>query len=158
MAGRVSRRTLLAALMVLAWALPLVAQEDRFESKQAFALDKPMLLDGKAGPVKVTTLKITDLGLGYKSSGINITRTIAPPSELSTTLRFAMDVNNPTHEEWQVTFTIELLDKSGKVIERVTKKENYDNEMDRLVIEHPLLQYVMPLISDVKVTLAGKKK
>jgi hypothetical protein len=147
---------MLAALMVLTSMLSLPAQGDRFEQKQAFALDKPLLIDGTAGPVKVTTLKITDLGRGYKPGGVSL-RNIVTPSELSTTLRFAFDVNNPTKEEWQVTFTIELLDKSGKVIDRVTKKENYDNETQRLHVEHPLLEYVMPMVSDVKITLQGKK-
>jgi hypothetical protein len=156
MPGCSSRRTLFAALIVFVWSLPLLAQGDRFDLKQPFALDKPLLLDGKAGPVRVTTLKISDLGLGYKPGGVNI-RNIVTPSELSTTLRFSMDVNNPTKEEWLVTFTIELIDKSGKVIDRITKKENYDNETQRLNIEHPVLAYVMPMISDVRVTLQGKK-
>ena len=78
-------------------------------------------------------------------------------SELSTTLRFAFEVNNPTREEWQVEFTIELMDKSGKVIDRLTKKEDYDNEQKVLNVEHPLLEYVMPMVSDVRITLQGRK-
>jgi hypothetical protein len=152
----VSRRTLLVALVMLTSLLPLLAQGDRFEKTQSFALDKALLLEGTAGPVRVTTLKVTDLGRGYNRGGISL-RTTASPSELSTTLRFAFDVNNPTREEWQVTFTIELLDKSGKVIDRITKKEEYDNEMKVLNIEHPLLEYAVPLIGDVKVTLQGRK-
>jgi hypothetical protein len=147
---------LLAAVVALVWSLPLLAQGEKFEVKQPFALEKPVLLDGMVGPVKVTTMKITDLGRGYKPGGVSL-RNIVTPSELSTTLRFSLDVNNPTKEEWLVTFTIELLDKSGKVIDRVTKKENYDNETQRLNIEHPLLEYVLPMVSDVKVTLQGKK-
>lgn len=156
MRGCSSRRTRLVAFVLLVGSLPLLAQE-RFDVKQPFAIDKPMLVDGKAGPVRVTTLKISNLGRGYKPGGVSL-RNIVQPSELSTTLRFDMDVNNPTKEEWLVTFTIELLDKSGKVIDRVTKKENYDNEMDRMIIEHPLLEYVMPMVSDVRVTLLGTKK
>jgi hypothetical protein len=137
-------------------SLPLAAQGDRSEQKVAFEVDKTQMLNGVAGPVKVATLKITDLGRGYSRGGLSL-RSVSPPSELSTTLRFALDVSNPTKEEWQVTFTIELLDKSGKVIDRTTKKENYDNESKLLQIEHPLLEYVMPMVTDVKVTLQGRK-
>jgi len=66
-------------------------------------------------------------------------------------------VSNPTKEEWDVTFTVELMDKAGKVIDRTAKKENYEDESAVLTIEHPLLEYVLPMITEVRVTLQGKK-
>jgi len=56
-----------------------------------------------------------------------------------------------------VTFTVEFIDKAGKVVDRTSKKENYDNESAKLTMEHPLLEYVLPMISDVRVTVLGRK-
>ena len=153
-----SPRNTLAALtaMVAFSTLPLLAQGDRVEQKLAFEIDKSLALNGVVGPVKVPTLKVTNLGRGYSRGGLSL-RTVSQPSELSTTLRFTFEVNNPMKEEWQVEFTVELLDKSGKVIDRFSKKEEYDNEAKALNIEHSLLEYVVPLVSDVKVTLQGRR-
>jgi hypothetical protein len=143
--------------VALALTMPLAAQGDRFEQKLAFEIDKSLPLNGTAGPVKVPTLKILNLGRGYSRGGISL-RSVNQASELSTTLRFSFEVNNPTREEWQVEFTIEMMDKSGKVIDRLSKKENYDDEQKVLNIEHPLLEYVMPMVSDVRITLQGRKQ
>ena len=59
-------------IAVLALTLPLVAQGDRFEQKLAFEIDKSLPLNGVAGPVKVPTLKITNLGRGYSRGGISL--------------------------------------------------------------------------------------
>jgi hypothetical protein len=150
-------RSAMVVLVTVVCSLSLAAQGEKFEQKIAFGVDKALTVNGTAGPVKVATLKITDLGRGYSKGGLSL-RSLTPPSELSTTLRFALDVNNPTKEEWQVTFTLELLDKDGKVIDRLTKKENYDNESKVLTLEHPVLEYVMPLVTDVKISLQGKKE
>jgi len=152
-----SHRHSLATLMTaMALSLPLLAQGDRVEQKLAFEVDKSLALNGMVGPVKIPTLKVINLGRGYKGAGISL-RTGNQPSELSTTLRFTFEVNNPMREEWQVEFNVELLDKSGKVIDRFSKKEEYDNEAKALNIEHSLLEYVVPLVSDVKVTLQGRR-
>jgi hypothetical protein len=142
--------------VVLSLALPLLAQGDRVEQKLAFEVDKSLPLNGMVGPVKIPTLKVINLGRGYSRGGISL-RTGNQPSELSTTLRFTFEVNNPMKEEWQVEFNVELLDKSGKVIDRFSKKEEYDNEAKALNIEHSLLEYVIPLVSDVKITLQGRR-
>ena len=42
-------------------------------------------------------------------------------SETSTTIRGHFLAENPTADDWQVTFTLEFLDKSGKIIDRVTR-------------------------------------
>ena len=152
-----SRRNTLATLMIaVALSLPLLAQGDRVEQKLAFEIDKSLALNGMVGPVKVPTLKVINLGRGYNRGGISL-RSVSQVSELSTTLRVTFEVNNPMREQWQVEFTVELLDKSGKVIDRFSKKEEYDNEAKALNIEHPLLEYVLPLVSDVKITLQGRR-
>ena len=45
----------------------------------------------------------------------------------------------------------------GKVVDRVSKKENYENESGVLTIEHPLLEYVLPMISTMRVSVVGRK-
>jgi hypothetical protein len=143
--------------MALTFAVgALTAQGNRYEKQVPFQLDTGASLDGAVGPVKITTLKITNLGRGYGRGGFSL-RSASPPSELSTTLRFAFDVNNPEDEEWDVTFTVELLDKSGTVIDRTSKRENYEDEGDVLNIEHSIIEYVLPMISEVRVTLQGRR-
>jgi hypothetical protein len=114
---RVSRTTLAMAVALLIAVAVTTAQGNRFEKDVPFVVDTSVALDAVVGPVKVTTLKVTNLGRGYGRGGFGL-RTANPPSELSTTLRFAFDVDNPTDDEWDVTFTVELLDKSGQVIDR----------------------------------------
>jgi len=146
------------ALGVLTLALVAVAtpgaQAERFEGKLPFKLDESQGVNGVVGPVKVTTVKITNLGRGYGRGGFG--PKMNTPSELSTVVRLSFDVNNPRDEEWEVTFTVEFLDKAGKVIDRATKKEKYEGEAKIFNFDHPLLEYVVPMVSDVKVTLQGR--
>ena len=150
-----SRRVLLALAAVALFSWPVAGQSSA-EQNVPFEADKSHALTTVAGPVKVTSLKMTNLGRGYSRGGISL-RSVSPPSELSTTLRLAFDVNNPAREEWDVTFTVEFIDKAGKVIDRASKKENYENESGVLTIEHPLLEYVLPMISTMRVSVAGRK-
>jgi hypothetical protein len=153
-----SHRTLagLAALAAVVVLSSPVAGQSNADQSVPFEADKTHALTTVAGPVKVTTLKLTNLGRGYSRGGISL-RSVSPPSELSTTMRLAFDVNNPTREEWDVTFTVEFMDKAGKVVDRVSKKENYENESGVLTIEHPLLEYVIPMISTMRVSIVGRK-
>jgi hypothetical protein len=153
---RVSRTTLAMAVALLIAVAVTTAQGNRFEKDVPFVVDTSVALDAVVGPVKVTTLKVTNLGRGYGRGGFGL-RTANPPSELSTTLRFAFDVDNPTDDEWDVTFTVELLDKSGQVIDRGSKKENYEDEAKVLNLEHSIIEYVLPLVSQVRVTLEGRR-
>ena len=117
-----------------------------------FAFDQLRAIDATVGPVHVTNLKITDLGRGY---GRGSFLKLPPPSELSTTLRLAFDIDNPKNTDWAISVTVEFLDRAGKVIDRATKKKNYESETAVLTIEHPLLEYVLP-ITDVRVILGGR--
>jgi hypothetical protein len=143
-------------LMIAATAGELNAQDNRFEKALPFKVDSTETLAATVGPVKIASLKVTNLGRGYSRGGFSL-RSANPPSELSTTLRFAFEVDNPADEEWDVTFTVELLDKAGKVIDRATKTENYEGEAKALNIEHAIIEYVLPLIGDVRVTLQGRR-
>jgi hypothetical protein len=149
---------MLRALSLLAMlATPLAAQENRTDQSVPLEFGKTHALTTLAGPVKVKTLTMTNLGRGYAKTVLGV-RTTASSSDLTTTLRLVLDVENPVKEDWDVTFTVEFMDKAGKVIDRTSKRENYDDETAKMTIEHPLLEYVVPLVSDVRVTVQGRKK
>lgn len=153
---RMSRVTAASAAALLMAAAVTLAQGNRFETSVPFQVDKAVAFAGGVGPVKVTGVKVTNLGRGYGRGGFSL-RSANPPSELATTLRFAFDVDNPTDDEWDVTFTVELLDKGGKVIDRASKKENYEDEAKVLELDHSLLEYVLPLVTQVRITLQGER-
>jgi hypothetical protein len=152
----ISRRTcaVLAALALI--SMPLAAQDNRADQTVPFEFGKAHPLTTVAGPVQIKSLTMTNLGRGYARTVLGV-RTAAPPSELTTTLRLVFAVDNPTDDEWDVTFTVEFMDKAGKVVDRTSKKENYEDETANLTIEHPLLEYVLPMISEVRVTVMGRK-
>jgi len=153
---RTLRCQTLALAIAAVLSAPMAAQSDRTEQTLPFEVDKAATLTTTAGPVKVTSLRIANLGRGYSRGGLSL-RSTNPPSELSTTLRMTFDVQNPLEQEWEVTFTVEFMDKDGKVIDRATKKEDYEDETAALQMEHPLLEYVLPFISEVRVTVHGRR-
>jgi hypothetical protein len=59
-------------------------------------------------------------------------------------------------DEWAVTFHIDFLDKSGALIERVTKRSTWEGEAKTYEFEHSLLAYVLPQIDKVKFVMEGK--
>ena len=146
-------RAFLVAVAVAGLVAAPSAQVNRSERTVPFHLDQATRLEARIGPVAVDNLTITNLGRGFGRGGFGPKGT--QPSEGSTTLRLAFDVNNPG-EDWEVTFTIEFLDKAGKVIDRVTKKHGWKEEAEIYKIDHPILEYVVPMISDVKVSLSGR--
>jgi hypothetical protein len=143
-----------AFVMLFSGSSPVDAQAERFEGKVPFKMDESQPVNGVVGPVKVTTVKITNLGRGYGRGGFG--PKMNTPSELTTVLRLAFDVNNPRDDDWEVTFTVEFLDKSGKIIDRAAKKEHYEGEAKIFNFDHPLLEYVLPMVSEVRVTLQGR--
>jgi hypothetical protein len=153
---RKARCATLAVALAAVLTAVVAAQSDRSEQKVPFEFDKVATLTTTAGPVKVTSLRIANLGRGYSRGGLSL-RSTNPPSELSTTLRMTFDVQNPLEQEWEVTFTVEFMDKDGKVVDRATKKEDYEDETAALQMEHPLLEYVLPFISEVRVTVHGRR-
>jgi hypothetical protein len=113
-------------------------------------------LKAQVGQVRIQSVELTDLGHGYGQGGIAARMRGGSESEASTTLRAHFLAENPTSEDWQVTFTVEYLDKNGKVIDRATKKSKWDGEAKPFDFDHPLLEYVIPLISQVRIKLEGK--
>lgn len=141
-------------LVLMASSAVLLAQAERFERKLPFRIDESQPVNGAVGPVKVTTLKIANLGRGSGRGGFS--PRLNTPSELTTVMRLAFDANNPQDDDWEVTFTIELLDKAGKVIDRAMKKEHFEGEAKIFNFDLPLLEYVVPMVSEVRITLQGR--
>ena len=135
---------------------PARAQDSalRAERVVAFATGKTSALNAKVGPVTVQSVEFTDRGRGAGSGIPGIGR--PTPSETPTTLRAHFLAENPTADEWEVTFTLEFLDKSGKVIDRVVKKSTWEGQSKPFDIEHPILAYAVPLIADVRIKLEGR--
>jgi hypothetical protein len=129
------------------------AQGNRVETTIPYRLDQSTKLELKVGPVMIDNVKITNLGRGFGRGGFGPKG--FQPSEGSTMLRFAFDVNNPG-EEWELTYTLELYDKAGKLIDRFTKKGSWEEKAEVWNFDHPILEYVLPMVSDVKLSITGR--
>lgn len=145
-------RTAIVAVGLMLAAGAGLAQSDRFEKTLPFKVGQSHNVGAKLGPVEISTLKITNLGRGYGRGRFALPNA---PSETETTLRFAFDAKNPS-VEWEITYTIELLDKAGKLIDRYQKKESYEEEAKISNLDLAILEYVVPMISEVKLTLYGR--
>jgi hypothetical protein len=151
--GMTSARLGLAALALLFVPALASAQTNRIEKTIPYRLDQTTKLEAKVGPVSIDNLKVTDMGRGFGRGGFGPKG--MQPSEGSTTLRMAFDVNNPD-EDWELTFTVEFLDKAGKVIDRATKKHAWKEEGKIFNFDHPILEYVLPQVADIKISISGR--
>jgi hypothetical protein len=157
-----TRRTFVAAAAVLALLTPAGARLRAQETHQLhaertvdFQTRKVYDLKAQVGPVRIASVEFSDLGRGFGQGGI-ASRMRGTESEASTTLRAHFLAENPTSEDWQVSFIVEFLDKSGKVIDRSTKKQKWDGEAKPYDFDHQILEYVVPLIAQVRIKLEGK--
>ena len=119
-------------------------------------LHKVTDLKAQVGQVRIASVELSDMGHNFGQGGIASRMRPGAESEASTTIRAHFLAENPTSEDWQVTFTIEFLDKNGKVIDRATKKQKWDGEAKPYDFDHQLLEYVVPLIAQVRIKLEGK--
>jgi hypothetical protein len=124
----------------------------RAERVVSFATGKSIVLNAKVGPVSVQSVEFSDRG--RVASGLPGLR--SAPSETSTTLRGHFIVENPSADEWEVTFTVEFRDKSGKVIDRAVKKSTWEGQAKPYDFDHPILAYVIPSIAEVRITLEAR--
>ena len=115
-----SSRVGLVALALFVVPAVAPAQTNRVEKTVPYRLDASTKVDAKVGPVMIDNVKITNMGRGFGRGGFGPKG--MQPSEGSTTLRFAFDVNNPG-EDWEITFTLEFYDKAGKLIDRSPEAE-----------------------------------
>jgi hypothetical protein len=130
------------------------AQESSLRAERVvpYATGVTSQLKVKVGPVNVQSVEFSDRG--RIASGLPGLR--APVPEMSTTLRGHFVVENPSSDEWEVTFTLEFRDKAGKVIDRAVKKGKWEGEAKPLDLDHAILAYVVPMIADVRITLEAR--
>jgi hypothetical protein len=125
----------------------------RAERVVSFVTGKSIALNAKVGPVSVQSVEFSDRGR-ITSSGLPGLR--STPPETSTVLRGHFMVENPSADEWEVAFTVELRDKDGKLIDRAVKKAKWEGQARPLDLDHPILAYVVPLIAEVRITLEAR--
>jgi hypothetical protein len=148
-----------AVLMGLAFAASLdaIAQDTALRAERVitYATGKTAMLSAKVGPVGIESVEFIDRGRGLSPGGLGgIMRGAA--SETSTTIRSHFIVENPSNDEWEVTFTLEFLDKGGKLIDKATSRSTWEGEAKPFDLDHAILQYVVPSIAQVRIKLEGR--
>jgi hypothetical protein len=119
-----------------------------------WATGKTIPLAAKVGPVSVQSVEFSDRGRSAPGGIGGLVRGGA--SEASTTLRAHFLAENATADEWEVTFTLELLDRSGKLIDRASKKSSWEGEAKPTDLDHRILEYVVPAIAQVRIKMEAK--
>src|SRR6185437_3840326 len=122
-------RTVLTFIAVCLLSLTPRAQETHqlhAERTVDFTLRKVNDLKAQVGQVRIASVELTDMGRGFGQVGLAGRMRPGSDSEARTTLRAHFLAENPTSEDWQVTFVVEFLDKNGMMIERATEKQKWD--------------------------------
>ena len=138
------------------------AQEKTLRAERTvdFQTGRAQTLNVTVGPVRVESVEFSDLGKGHGRGGTpgNLIGRVAGAneSEASTTLRARFMAENPTVDDWVVRFTVEFLDKSGAVIEKVSKSEGWEGRAKPYNLEHPILAYVVPMIAKVRISFEAR--
>ncbi len=133
-----------------------LSAERTVEFRTGRAVDLPV----KVGQVTFKTVEMSDLGRGAARGGAGgfagRIRAATVTSEASTTLRLRFLAENPTAEEWDVAITLEFRDRAGKVIEKITRTPSWEGEAKPYDFDLEILEYVVPMIAQVKITMAAK--
>jgi hypothetical protein len=122
-----------------------------------YTTGRTLSISAKVGPVSIQSVEFIDRGRGSSPGGFaSIVARGSASSETSTTIRSHFIVENPSTDEWEVTFTLDFLDKSGKLIDRATKKAKWEGEAKPMDFDHAILQYVVPAIAEVRIKMEGR--
>ena len=157
------RRTFIAAfalaLLIAAGFAGAARAEDegslRFEKTVPFQRDHLIQLGAKVGPVKISQVTFATGGSGG-GGGISDTiraRVHGGDTDTLTNLTASFDSENPKDQEWVVTYTLELLDANGHLIDRFSKKESFEGEADVVKVERSIPTYVVPMVAKVRIKL-----
>lgn len=125
----------------------------RFEKTVPWQLDKRIPLNATVGPVRIGNV---EFGKGGSGGGGALLGRLRGASETEVTLRASFDTENPSADEWVVTYTLDFLDAKGKLIDRASGKEGFEGEADTYRLEHAILEYVVPFVHRVKVRLEAR--
>jgi hypothetical protein len=142
--------------LALGASLAALAQDSALSAERvvSYGVGKTLPLSAKVGPVSIQSVEFTDRG--HAAGGGLTGRLRGSVSDTSTTIRGHFLAENPSADEWEVTFTLEFLDKSGKLIDRATKKSSWEGEAKPFDFDHAILQYVVPSIAQVRIKLEGR--
>ncbi len=124
----------------------------RFEKTVPWQLDKRLPLNATIGPVRVASVEFSKGGAG----GGALLGRLRGASDTEAGLRAAFETENPSADEWVVTYTLDFLDAKGKLIDRVSGKKGFEGEADTYRLDHAILEYVLPFIDRVKVRLEAR--
>lgn len=126
----------------------------RFEKTIDVTPGASVALDAQVGPVRVSSVRLTTAG-GESGSLLGKIRRSGDP-DTSSSVRANFAAENPQDEEWVVTFTIELLDKKGVIIDRFSRNAALEGEAKTVELDHGLLTYVVPFIARARVILEAR--
>lgn len=152
-------KTVLFAVALLATAAMASAQERslRFEKTVDYQLGKLLELGAVVGPVKVGKVEFSQPKTSSPAASIvGRIRGGGGSSETQATIRASFDAENPEEDEWVVTFTLDLLDSKGKLIDRITRSQGLEGEAKVVEIDHAILEYVLPFIDQVKIRMEAR--
>lgn len=149
-----------ALLSLMTVTSPASAQERslRFEKTVDWQVGKLIELNATVGPVRVAKVELSQPDGGSVKDSIvgRIRGGGGGSSETQATIRASFDSENPEEDEWVVTYTLDLLDSKGKLIDRVVGSEGLEGEAKVVQIDHSTLKYVLPFIDKVRIRLEAR--
>jgi hypothetical protein len=152
----VRKRIILGLFLWMGLAGVVAAQEGslRFEKTVSWTTGKLLDLNATVGPVRIGKVEFSNQGKGGGSIASRFRG--GGTSDTETTLRATFDGENPKEDEWVVTFTLEFLDRNGKLIDRATGKQGFEGEARTVNVDHAILEYVVPMIDKVRVRMEAR--
>lgn len=148
----------LSAILAVTVASAQESRSLRFEKTVDYQLGKLIDLNATVGPVRVAKVELSQPeGGSVKDSIMGRMRGGGGGSaETHATIRASFDSENPEEDEWVVTYTLDLLDGKGRLIDRVVKSEGLEGEAKVVEVDHSTLKYVLPFIDKVKIRLEAR--
>lgn len=153
MRNKLSVTLSILALLTAGLIASLVTAQDmgrlRFNKTFRFATGEPIEVNAQVGPVRISSIEFQEVGLSTKRKLFKKKQ----DESIQTGILAAIQGENPTKDEWDVSFTIDFLDKNGKLIDRMRDTEEWEGEAKVHEFQHTTLAYVLPLIAKVEITL-----
>ena len=154
------RKAFILAVALMAVASISSAQERslRFEKTVDYRLGKLIDLNATVGPVRVSKVEFSQPEGGSVKDSIvgRIRGGGGGSSETQATFRAAFDSENPEEDEWVVTYTLDLLDGKGKLIDRIVGSQGLEGEAKVVNVDQATLKYVLPFVDKVKIRLEAR--
>ena len=146
------RLSSLVALVILGSVVCAFAQTPSLQAEKtlSYKVGTEMALDVKVGPVKVHKVKITIGSGGGVGAAVKARVTKMDPL-VEEVLQFVFDAENPDKVDYNVTYSVELLNTKGEVIDRFSEKDGYEAEAKSSRFEHVILKVALPMIDKVRI-------